>query len=176
MQEVQVVYKRNSAWWFATCYLVGTCFLLGWAAISLIGLAVSIGTDGVKFLKETSDKTEMERMVAASLKDRIELVSFSVEEKNGTGSLTVSIKNNSAYAVRNFHVEVAHLDSRGVPLHTHSEWLTDLSTIFPGDTGHSNQRFNLKPGYTYANYSVRLSDFKVVGDKAIQDLCNTAQL
>lgn len=175
MQETQIVYKRNSAWWIATCYLVGTFFLCGWAVISLLGLAASIGTDGIKALKEVSDQTAVERMVAASLKDKIELVSFSVEEKNGRGSLAVSIKNNSDYAIRDLHLEVAQLDDQGIPLHTHSEWLTDLSTIFPGDTGYSHQTFDLTPGYSDASYSVRLTDFEVLGDTALQDMCTAAQ-
>lgn len=176
MQEAQIIYKRNSAWWLATCYLVGTFFLLCWAAISFLGLLASIGSGGIEALKEASDESEMQRMVAASLKSKIQLVSFSIEEENGKGNLTVTIKNNSDYAVRGFHVEVAQLDGQGNPLHTHSEWLSDLSTIFPGDTGYSNKSFNLKPGYAYANYSVRLSDFKVLGDSAIKDMCTSAQL
>ena len=172
MEQVKIIYKRNSAWWFATCYLLGSLFLLLFIILSLFGSVLWLGKEGVTALKHASDEQAAERVISSYIKDDIELVGFYVTTKLDRATLSVSIKNDSKYSIEDVVVEITHLDANGAPLFTRDEGLRDLRTIFPGDTAHSQIDFPLRPDYKDSNYSVRLSSFKVLGDDVLREICN----
>lgn len=172
MQETTIIYKRNSAWWFATCYLLGSFFLLLFTIIGLFGSVLWLGKEGVVALKQASDEQAVERVISSFVKDDIKLVGFKVTTKMDRATLSVSIRNESKYAIEDVMVEIAHLDANGSPIFTRDEGLRDLRTIFPGDTAHSQIDFQLRPDYQDSNYSVRISRFKVLGDDVLKEICN----
>lgn len=176
MTEPQIVYKRNSAWWFATCYLLGTLFLLLWAAISLLGLAVDVGKEGVMALQDASKEQEVNRALSSFIKDDIKLTGFNVVSKLDRATLSLSIRNDSKYAIEKVMVEIAHIDKNGLPLHTRDEWLSDIRTIFPDDTAHSQVSFALRQDYSGSDYAVRISRFDVVGDTILKEICGSQQV
>ncbi|HVL01601.1 MAG TPA: hypothetical protein VM553_17405 [Dongiaceae bacterium] len=171
MEEVKIVYKRTSAWWVATCYLLGSIFLLIWAALSLLGTVATYGKEGVVALKEASDEQEKERVISSYVKDDIKLVSFNVAAKLDRATLAVSIKNDSQFAIEKVEVEIANLDINGIPQQTRTEWLKDLSVVYPGDTAHSETEFRLIPGNQASQYSVRIAGFRVLGDNVLKTIC-----
>jgi hypothetical protein len=176
VETPQIIYKRTSSWWLATCYLLGSLALLLWAVISLLGAAVSLGKDGVVALHEASEEQEQRRAIASYVKDDIKLTAFNVVSSVDRATLSVTIKNDSQYSIEHVRVEIAHLDSGGLPLFTRDEWLSDLGIIFPGDTAHSHTQFALKPDHAASDYAVRISRFDVVGDGILQDICSDPKI
>lgn len=176
METTQIIYKRTSSWWLATCYLLGSLALLLWAVISLLGTAVSLGRDGVVALRDASVEDERRRAISSYIKDDIKLVAFKVVSNVDRATLSVTIKNDSQYAVEKVKVEVAHLDKNGLPIYARDEWLRDLRIIFPGDTAHSHIEFALKPDHAASDYAVRISRFDVVGDRILQEICSDPKI
>lgn len=176
MEATQIIYKRTSSWWLATCYLLGSLALLLWAVISLLGTAVSLGKDGVVALHEVSKEQEQRRAISSYVKDDIKLTAFNVVSSVDRATLSVTIRNDSKYAIESVKVEIAHLDQNGLPLYTRDEWLRDLRTIFPGDTAHTHIQFALKPDHAASDYAVRISRFDVVGDSILKEICRDQQV
>ena len=56
MEETKIIYKRNSAWWKATCYLLGTLFFLLFLTISIIWSVTNIGKDTVIAINDLAKK------------------------------------------------------------------------------------------------------------------------
>lgn len=174
-QETGIVYKRNSAWWFATCYLLGSFFLLLLTVILLFGSVLWLGKEGVVALKQASDEQAVERAISGAVRDHIKLAGFKVTSRLDMATLSVSIRNESKYAIEDVKVEIAHLDANGSPVFVRDEPLRDLRTIFPGDTAHSQIDFQLRPEYQDSSYSVRISGFKVMGDAVLKEFCKQPQ-
>ena len=168
MEETRVVYKRNSAWWFAFCYLVGTFFLLCYGVLSLAGSLVDLGNVGITGLKEASQQSEAERVLAAQIKKDVTLVSYNVSTEYNQHKIAVSIRNDSSYAVKGVNIEIAYLDQNGLPVHVDNEWISDVDVIYPGDTAHAVKQIQVDPQYQNANMSVRLGHFGVVSDELLQ--------
>ena len=150
MEEVKIVYKRNSAWWLATCYLLGTLFLLLWAVASLLGAVAGLGSD---------------------VRKQVQLVNFNVVTANGKNRINVSIKNDAPHAIEKIRLEISHLNPDGVPLNSESEWLRDINMVFPGDTAHGSIEIPVPAEYAHANVVVRIANFSIVGDVAIKEYC-----
>ncbi|MDX1692339.1 MAG: hypothetical protein R3208_01165 [Ketobacteraceae bacterium] len=173
MEEQRIIYKRNSVWWIATCYLFGTLFLLVYAVISLLGFFTDIGVSGVKALSESSENTRLRQSLVEKVRKEVELLGYKVEQGAGSNTLTLTIKNNSAYSLDNFHVEVAALDATGLPSYTRNEWLHDVRTVFPGDTAHAKVDLPRMAGGKDAEYVVRISRFNVTGADAVDEYCKS---
>lgn len=174
MDEQRVVYKRNSVWWIATCYLFGTLFLLVYSVVSLLGFFADVGVSGVNALLEGSEDTKRMRSLASKIKGDVALLGYKVEKGNGSNTLTLSIQNNSAYSLSSLHVEVAALDAQGLPTYTRDEWLHNLKTVFPGDTAHAKVQLPAYPGNQYLEYTVRISDFSITGEQTFDEYCKSS--
>lgn len=171
LEEQKIVYKRNSSWWFATCYLFGTLFLVIYAVISLLGLFTDIGVSGIKALSENSENTKLRKSLTSKIKKDVQLVGYKVVQGSGENYLTISIKNNSSFSLSGIHVEIAALDPQGLPSYTHDEWLHDLQTVFPGDTAHAKLQLPISGSSQSVEYVVRISDFGVVGENTFDEYC-----
>lgn len=171
MEEVKIVYKRNSAWWLATCYLLGTLFLLLWAVASLLGAVAGLGSEGVGALRKSVDEQKIEDAIVADVRKQVQLVNFNVVTANGKNRINVSIKNDAPHAIEKIRLEISHLNPDGVPLNSESEWLRDINMVFPGDTAHGSIEIPVPAEYAHANVVVRIANFSIVGDAAIKEYC-----
>lgn len=171
MEETKIIYKRTPAWWIATCYLLGTIALLLYAVISLLGLFTNVGVEGFKALKESSDQQQLETTLANTIKSHIKVIGYKAEPQASGDLLTLSIKNDSDYAIQSVHVEIAALDMHGLPSQTWDEWLNNLNIVYPGDTAHAQVKLRDALKAANRSYDVRISRFRVVGEEAIRELC-----
>lgn len=173
MNDQNVVYKRTSAWWVATCYLFGTLFLLLYATISLLGVFTDIGIAGFHALSDNAEQTELRRSIATSVKDEVKLIGYKVAHNKDANTLTLSIKNESHYTIGYIDVEVAELDQQGLPTATREERLHKPDNIYPGDTAHGELRLPPIFSSPTATYAVRISGFSVKGSSAIDKYCES---
>ena len=171
MEEVKIVYKRNSAWWIATCYILGSIFFLCYALISLVGLFANVGVQGIKAIHEGAEEQRVEDALAASIKNLIELDNYKIDYKGDVGTLALTIKNDSEYAIRSVKIEIAELGLEGIPVQVWNQYLRDLDTVYPGGNGYTMETLTHAKQNNFNNYSVRIVGFSIVGDNVLRELC-----
>jgi hypothetical protein len=167
MSEPQVVYKRNSVWWIATCYLLGTLFLL----LAAVGGLVNAGIGGVKALKELSDEQEAQRYLAGTLNEQVKISGFRVTAGERVPVLSVAIDNNSQHTISKVHLEISLVDDAGIAIVSETKWLSDLSSIFPGDR--AQVQLPLPPAMAgkLGEYQVRIASFSVLDNASLKAMC-----
>ncbi|MCG8670963.1 MAG: hypothetical protein MI867_16255 [Pseudomonadales bacterium] len=171
MEEVKIVYKRNSAWWIATCYLLGSIFFLGYALISLVGLFANVGVEGIKAIKEGAEEQRVEDALAVSIENLIQLENYKIDFKGSVGTLALTIKNDSEYAISSVQIEIAELGLEGIPVQVWNQYLLDLDTIYPGRNGYAMETLRHAKQNSFNTYSVRITGFSIVGDNVLREIC-----
>ena len=171
MEEAKIIYKRNSAWWIATCYLLGTLFFLIFLIISIIWSVTNIGKDTVIAINDLAKKTEIRDAISSRIRENIKLISYDVETEKDSLHISISIKNESKQAINHVKIEVTSLDNSGSPINTIDKNLFDVRTIFPGDIANSRIKIPIKPYDVGSTYSLRISDYNVIIDYVLKELC-----
>lgn len=169
--DTTIIYKRNSVWWIATCYLLGSLLLLIFAVLYLVGMFASLGVDGISALQESHESQQIEKTIAASIHDKVTIESFKIDSAAGRAELAIGIRNGSSLPIEYIAVEIAYLDEQGAPVSSQTERLRDMAPLFPGDTGYT--RISYAIDSTKASYKPRLrvAGFKIVGDDPLESLC-----
>lgn len=170
-----IVYKRNSVWWIATCYLIGSVLLLIFAVLYLIGMFTSLGVSGISALQESHESQQMERTIAASIHDQVKIESFNIDSASGRAELAIGIRNGSQLPVEDIAIEIAYLDEQGAPVSSQTERLRDMAQLFPGDTGYTRISYGIDEANASYKPRLRIAGFDIVGDDPLETLCANRQ-
>ncbi|ASP38848.1 hypothetical protein CHH28_09210 [Bacterioplanes sanyensis] len=167
MTDSQIVYKRNSVWWIATCYLLGTLFLL----LAAVGGIVNAGIGGVKTLIEMSGEQEAQRYLAGTVSDQVQVSGFRVNTGQSVPILSAAIDNNSPYTISKIHLEVSLVDDAGIAIASETKWLSDLGSIFPGDRGQVQFPLSEQMAGKLGEYQLRIASFSILDNASLQAMC-----
>lgn len=171
MEEIKIVYKRTSAWWTAFCYLAGTFFLLLFMLAYLAYEVLDFGMWGIEEMTQSSKSQSMERLLASEVHEQVRIVNFQSTLTNDAHQLAITILNESRFGIESLKLNVAYLDTDGVPLAIRDEAL-DLDVIYPGDQYYTKLELPLVQGTDHANIALRVSRIGLVGEgQTVQQAC-----